>query len=122
MSLKFFADQCVSKYIEDKLAEAGYQVLKVRDFIAVDSPDPVVIQKAQELDAVLISFNGDFSDIVSYPPSNYKGIISLQVKNHPQVIPAMVERLKLYLSSYPEMNHYKGKLFLVESHRIRIRE
>jgi predicted nuclease of predicted toxin-antitoxin system len=122
MSLRFFADQCVSKYIIDKLAEVGYEVLIVRDFIPVDSPDPIVIQKAQELEAVLLSLNGDFSDIVSYPPEHDNGIIAIQVKNHPKAIPLIVERLKLYLSSYPEMSHYKGKLFLVEAHRIRLRE
>ena len=40
-------------------------------------------------------------------------------------VPASViqsNRLVIYLSSHPEMSHYKGKLFLVEAHRIRIRE
>jgi hypothetical protein len=35
----------------------------------------VVISEAQELDAILISLNGDFADIVTYPPEKYKGII-----------------------------------------------
>jgi predicted nuclease of predicted toxin-antitoxin system len=122
MSLRFFADQCLSNYIIEKLAETGYEVYILKDFIPITSPDQIVIQKAQELDAILISFNGDFSDIVSYPPANYKGIISMQVKNHTEIIPVMVERLKMYLSAYPDMNHYKGKLFLVEVHRIRVCE
>jgi len=80
-----------------------------------------VISKAQELECVLISLNGDFSDIVTYPPQNYKGILALQVRNHPESIPQMMVRFKEYLSAHPNMDHYKGKLFLVEAHRIRIR-
>jgi len=68
------------------------------------------------------SLNGDFADIVAYPPANYKGIISLQVGNHPEIIPQLMTTLKDYLSAYPDINHYKGKLLLVEVHRIRIRE
>jgi len=33
-----------------------------------DSPDSIVLSKAQQLDAVLVSLNGDFADIVTYPP------------------------------------------------------
>jgi hypothetical protein len=32
------------------------------------SDDAVVITKAQELSSVLISLNGDFADIATYPP------------------------------------------------------
>jgi hypothetical protein len=71
--------------------------------------------------AILVSLNGDFADIVSYPPAIYKGIVALQVRNHPEVIPQLLSRLKDYLSSHPDMKHYKGKLLLVEAHRIRIR-
>lgn len=52
----------------------------------------------------------------------YKGIIALQVRNHPEIIPKLMKRLKDYLSTHNDMNYYKGKLFLVEVHRIRIRE
>ena len=60
-------------------------------------------------------------DITTYPPARYKGIIALQVKNHPEVIPAILRRLIAYLSVHAEMASYEGQLFLVEAHRIRIR-
>ena len=88
----------------------------------IESSDPVVISKAQELKAILISLNGDFANIFNYPPADYQGIVALQVRNHPEVLPQIVSRLKDYLSANPDMVHYKGKLFLVEVHRIRIRQ
>ena len=68
-----------------------------------------------------LPYNG-FPDIVTYPPTNYNGIIALQVRNHPEIIPPLMARLKEYLFVHPNLDNYKGKLFLVEVHRIRIRE
>jgi len=64
--------------------------------MATDSDDSAVLAKAQGLEA-LISLNGDFADIVMYPPANFLGIIALQVKDHPEVIPALLRRLLNYV-------------------------
>jgi predicted nuclease of predicted toxin-antitoxin system len=104
------------------LQDAGHEVLQLKNYISPDSSDPVVISKAQELDSILVSLNGDFVDIVTYPPAKYNGIIALQVRNHPEIIPQLMERLKNYLLANPEANHYKGKLFLIEVHRIRVKQ
>lgn len=121
-SLKIFADHCVPGYIINSLKDMDFEVLRLRDYIPKDSPDSIVIEKAQELNTILISLNGDFADIVTYPPSNYKGIIAVQVRNRPEIIPYIVSRLKDYLLKNQSMEHYQGKLFLVEAHRIRIRK
>ena len=121
MSLRFFADHCVSNFIIQALLESGHEVLRLRDYIPKDSADPIVISKSQELDSILISLNGDFADIITYPPASYKGIIALQVRNHPEIIPQLIDRLKDFLAAHPDMSYYKGKLLLVEVHRIRVR-
>ena len=121
MSLKIFADHCVSNYIITALRDAGHEVLRLKDHMPADSPDLTVLSKAQQLDAVLVTLNGDFADIVTYPPEKYKGIIALQIRNHPEIIPQLVVRLNEFLSANSDMNYYAGKLLLVEAHRIRIR-
>jgi predicted nuclease of predicted toxin-antitoxin system len=121
MVLRFFADHCVSNFVIQALRDAGHEVLRLKEHIPTDSPDSFVISTAQELDAVLVSLNGDFADIVTYPPANYKGIIALQVRNHPEILPQLISRLKDYLSYNLDMKHYVGRLLLVEVHRIRIR-
>jgi len=88
----------------------------------VESPDEVVIVKTQEIDAILLSMNGDFADIVTYPPKNYKGIIALQMRNHAEVLNHLLVRLTGHLNAQPSMEHYRGKLLVVEVNRIRIRE
>jgi predicted nuclease of predicted toxin-antitoxin system len=103
------------------LRDAGHEVLRLRDYIPADSPDQLVITKVQELDAILLSLDGDFADIVTYPPERYKGIVALQVRNHPETIPQLMERLRAYLSVHADMEHYSGKLLIAETHRIRSR-
>ena len=120
MTLRFFADHCVSNSIIETLRDAGHEVLCLKDHIPTDSPDSVVISKAQELDAILVSLNGDFADIVTYPPEKYRGIIALQVRNHPEIIPQIMVKLTDFLSSHFDVEYYASKLFLVEAHRIRI--
>ena len=122
MSLRLFIDQCVSLDLISILRNTEHEILVLRDYIPIESLDDAVIAKAQELDAILVSLNGDFADIVTYPPANYKGIISLQLKNRLEIIPQLMERLIRYLSLNSNMEHYRGKLLLVEVYRIRIRE
>jgi predicted nuclease of predicted toxin-antitoxin system len=122
MALRFLADHCVSKFIIDSLRKLDHQVVRLHQVLPMDSADSVVIEKAQELDALLLTLNGDFADIVRYPPAKYKGIIALQVHNHPEVIPHIISRLVIFLNRYTSMDHYSGKLLLVEADRIRVRE
>jgi predicted nuclease of predicted toxin-antitoxin system len=121
MSLRFFTDHCVPTSVIEALQGGGHEVLILKQHIPRNSDDADVIAKAQEIDAILVSLNGDFSDIVTYPPARFQGIIALQVQNHPEAIPSILRRLTNYLSANPDQQHYNGGLFLVESHRIRIR-
>jgi predicted nuclease of predicted toxin-antitoxin system len=68
MALRLFADHCVSKQIIAALQEAGHEI--IRDFLPTESADGLVAAQAQQLDAILLSLNGDFADIVTYPPSS----------------------------------------------------
>jgi predicted nuclease of predicted toxin-antitoxin system len=120
MSLAFFLDQCVPASVGRRLHEAGYTTFPLANHLATNAPDRLVIEKAQELDAILVSLNGDFADIVAYPPSQYGGIIALQVRNHPEALPRLLSRLLEYLHAHEDRDLHHGKLITVEPHRIRI--
>ena len=120
MGLRFFADHCVARSVAERLTAAGHEVFRLRDHLPTDAADEDVIQCAQDLEAILISLNGDFADIVRYPPAQYRGIVALQVKNHPEVTAVIVGRLLEYLEVHREHEQFAGKLLLVEAHRIRI--
>ena len=122
MSLRFFSDQCVPAEITGTLSRHGHQVTLLREVLPIRSPDPVVIAKARELGAILVPLNGDFSDIVAYPPAQHLGIVAIQLHNHPGIIPPLMELLAAFLDGHPAQDFYHGKLFLVEVHRVRIRQ
>ena len=117
----FLADQCIPFSVIQSLKEADYRTTQVREVLPIRAPDPEVIEKAQELDSVLLSLDGDFADIVLYPPARFGGIITLQFHNHPEVIPSVVQNLLSYLRDYPDREDYRAKLLIIESHWIRIR-
>ena len=119
--MRFFLDHCVPNRVATLLADAGHEVICLRECLRTDSPDPVVIGKADEVDAVLVSLNGDFADITAYPPARHRGIVALQVRNRPETVTPITQRLVTYLDQHPGRRDMDGKLLLVESHRIRVR-
>ncbi len=121
MKLRFFIDQCVPNEIVRALQEHGHEALLLRDYLPIRSPDSAVIAKAQELGGVLLSLDGDFADIVSFPPDQFGGVVAIQLHNHPEIIPELMKSLLSFLDAQLEPNFFRGKLFIVEVHRIRIR-
>jgi predicted nuclease of predicted toxin-antitoxin system len=121
MSFRFLSDQCVPAGIVRELRHHGHEVILLRDVLPIRAADPEVIAAAQSLDCLLLSLNGDFSDIVAYPPRRYNGIVSIQLHNHPEIISQVMDRLIAYLNQLPNSSSLQGKLLIVESHRIRVR-
>jgi predicted nuclease of predicted toxin-antitoxin system len=68
MSLRLLADHCIANSVIQTLRGASYEVVRLKDFFPDDSPDARVIVKAQEITAILLSLNGNFAGIVTYPP------------------------------------------------------
>lgn len=120
MSLKIFADHCLPNSLIESLRKDGHEIVRLRDQLPTHSPDILVILKAKEINAILISLNGDFADIINYPPKDYSGIISLQLKNQPGLMAKLLPKLRNYFNQYPDMKYYKGKLFIFDVHRVRI--
>ena len=119
--MRFFSDHCVPRSIEDTLESEGHEVIRLSARLRVDAEDSAVIEEAQTISAILLSLNGDFADLIRYPPEEYAGIVALQVRNRPEAIPAIIDKLLDYLAQHPDQSHYIGKLLLVEAHRIRVR-
>lgn len=121
MALRLFLDHCVPHSVARALDAEGHEALLLRDYLPTDAPDPAVIAEAQRLHAVLVTLNGDFADLVAYPPERYEGIIALQVRNRPEAVPALTTRLLDLLGAHAHPAYFASKLFLVEPHRVRVR-
>ncbi len=70
--MKFFADHNVTESVCRLLEERGHEVVRLRDELPPDSPDPVVAKYAEQIDAVLISHDRDFRKIAPRIPRGGK--------------------------------------------------
>jgi predicted nuclease of predicted toxin-antitoxin system len=91
LKLPFFLDQCVPADVSNILRAFEHEATLLRDAIPPASPDAAVLGKARELDAILVSLNGDFADIVKYPPRQSGGIIAIQLHNHPEMLQQLMK-------------------------------
>jgi predicted nuclease of predicted toxin-antitoxin system len=56
-------DENVPQDLADMLNGQGHKAEFIRDYVPSGSPDPVVATLSQELEAILLSFDGDFEVI-----------------------------------------------------------
>jgi predicted nuclease of predicted toxin-antitoxin system len=71
-------DHCVPRIFHRFVKEWGYPATLLHEHISPNSPDPDVLAITQQLDAVLLTADMDFSNILRYPPRDYKGIIVIR--------------------------------------------
>src|SRR5215207_3604904 len=117
--MSIFIDHCVPRKFHRLLQEWGYPSNLLHDHIPVDSPDSDVLRIAQTLDAVLLSVDLDFSNILDYPPIDYMGLIVMRYE--PDQETALIATLKQTLSDLyrDDLRHV---LVIVEPTRYRIRK
>jgi len=63
--MRFFTDHCVPESVARFLESRGYEVIRLREKSAPDSPDNLVAAVAEANNAVLVSMDSDFRSIAS---------------------------------------------------------
>ncbi len=66
--MRFMLDENVPASVAERLAALGHQANFIRDFVPEGSPDPLVATVSENLDAILVSFDGDFEKIAPRVP------------------------------------------------------
>ena len=61
--MRFFTDQNVPESVSRVLEAAGYEVIRLREKIATNSPDQLVAAVSEANKAVLVTMDGDFKTI-----------------------------------------------------------
>jgi predicted nuclease of predicted toxin-antitoxin system len=62
--MRFFTDQNVPESVPKMLERAGYEVVRLREKIATDTPDPLVAAVAEANAGILVTMDSDFKSIV----------------------------------------------------------
>ena len=119
MPARFKLDENLSRDAEALLRKAGHDVHTVLDEHLVGNLDSRVFDASRAEDRILVTFDLDFSDIRRYPPASHKGIWVL--RPHTQSIEntlALLRGALVVLQPEPA----RGRLWIIEPERVRIRE
>ena len=117
--MQFKLDEHLPLEISDLLAQHQHDPVTVVDEGMGGSIDPDVAQACLKESRALLTLDLDFSDIRTYPPEDYHGIVVFRPDI--QSITTLV-RLTTRLLALLEREPLAGCLWIVEDHRVRIRE
>jgi predicted nuclease of predicted toxin-antitoxin system len=70
--MRFILDENVPMAVADMLIRHGHVAEFIREYVPPGAPDPLVATIAQEVDAVLVSFDGDFQTIAPRIPHGHR--------------------------------------------------
>lgn len=117
--MKFKCDENLPQSASHILRSAGYDTSNVWEEELMGCKDIVLIQRCKIEERILISLDLDFSDIRTYPPGNYPGIVILRLKkyNTRQIIERIRQLIAIFSRETPEK-----KLWIVEKKKIRVNE
>lgn len=73
--IRFLADESFPDPTAELIKSWGFAVTKVRELGLSGAKDPVIFQKAQEKNLILLTADKGFGDIRVYPPSLHAGVI-----------------------------------------------
>ena len=90
--MKFKIDENLPIEIAELLNNDGYDAKTVIDQGLCGGDDPGIAAICQEEKRIIVTLDTDFSDIRTYPPENYPGIIVLRLRRQdkPHIINVFV--------------------------------
>jgi len=117
--MRFKVDENLPLDASQLLQQAGHDALTIHDQQLVGRPDSQVVAACQSEERALLTLDLDFSDIRTYPPADYFGIIVLRPRTQakPAVL-SLVGQLIPLLGVEP----LAGNLWIVQETGVRIRE
>ena len=116
--MKFKTDENLPVEVVDLLRQKGHDAESVMDQQLAGHPDGDVAAVCQAEQRALVTLDLDFSDIRSYPPEDYEGIIVLRPVL--QTISSIL-RLTTRAVSLVDTEPLAGNLWIVDEHQVRIR-
>ncbi len=115
---KFLADECTFVQTVLLMRNLGFDVCRIQELGMMGAEDKKVFEKAQNLNAVLVTNDKGFGDIREYPPSSHCGIIVLKMAPDPACVREVHESLKQLLK---KEDQFEGALFVVDTQKYRVR-
>ena len=115
--MRFKTDENIPSEAVALLRGAGHDVASVPDESLGGCPDPKIASVCQDEERILITLDTDFSDIRTYRPADYRGLVVLRITR--QSVPEIVRVLGRLLEVF-ESNDCRSQLWIVDENRIRV--
>lgn len=117
---KFVIDEDVSRSTGKVLIDCGYEVKDIRDYGLRGAEDEEVYRFAQNNQAVVVTSDVDFGNILRFPIGSHFGIIIARFPN--EVSTKEINRQLIKGIKALTEDDFKGNLVIIEPGRVRIRK
>jgi predicted nuclease of predicted toxin-antitoxin system len=116
---RFLIDEDLPHLLASLLLKKGHESGHVRDLNLRGSPDSRIYEVAQQRQAVLVTGDADFGNLLRFPLGAHFGIVVIQF---PTVMRTreLAEQIATALSALDDVA-FKGNLIILEPGRVRIR-
>ncbi|MGB9871945.1 MAG: DUF5615 family PIN-like protein [Anaerolineae bacterium] len=114
----FKVDENLPVEVAEYLQQAGYDARTVWEEGVSGVSDAVIADICLREKRVLLTLDTDFADIRRYPPEDYPGLVVLRLRRQekPYVLRVVSRLLPMF-----RVEPVKGRLWVVEEERVRIR-
>jgi predicted nuclease of predicted toxin-antitoxin system len=118
--VRFLVDASLPRSAAPMLRRLGHDAVDVRDIGTRSATDDVIAAHARSNQLTLITRDFDFADIRNYPPTDYAGIVVLQLPDD-ATAPQIVKLLENFARREDWLSQLSGRLAIVEAWRVRFR-
>lgn len=118
--MRFLIDADLPRSTKELLQRYGHEAVDVRDVGLRSARDFQIAHYARTHSLCLLTGDYDFSDIRAYPPSQYSGLVILNVPPN-ATASGILSLLEGFLKQEQLVTSVVSKLAIVEHGRVRIR-
>jgi len=116
---RFLIDEDLPRLLAKILTERGHPSEHVRDLNLRGSPDSRVFEVAQQREAVLVTGDADFGNLLRHPPDTHLGIVVVQFPSAMRTR-ELAAQIAITLSALEDVR-FEHTLVVIEPGRIRFR-
>lgn len=118
--MRFLIDADLPRSTAELLRQYGYEAVDARDVGLTDAKDSDIARYAQHQGLCLLTGDAGFSNIQTYPPKHYSGLVVLKLPRN-ATAKYILNLIGSFLKQQQPSLGLAGKLVIVEPGRVRIR-
>lgn len=118
--IHFLIDASLPRATAPLMTAAGFCATDVRDIGLGTADDRQIADHARHVGLCLMTRDGDFGNILDYPPQDYAGIVVIDAPE-PASRHVVLKMVEEFVQQLPHLAELRGRLAIVEVARIRLR-